>query len=439
MIHQNHQELYDAFIIEWNRWIKKSVIKPINFDPHTIDPSLIGDLMLIWDVKYHSNGTFDKWKCRIVFRGDLWHNVFEMETYASSLDSKALLILLAYAATMDLDLWALDVSTAFLYGQFPEGTHQYVRRPHGVPSTFFPDVFELGSCVYGHPAASKQYELHNQGVYDLLGFTRLRSTPSCFQIPETPTQDQVISGVITDDCFFMHKFDSPMKSSLLTDFAKHYEYTVKDPLVNFNGITIIRDRDNRRIGITQPQFLENMRHKYPLSPDQSPPRVPFPYNDYLTAKDKLDQQVFLTSKLELKAFRGVLGEIIWMQRFSKPELLFAKQSFSRCTHPTLYDLNLGILAIQYSAFTTRDLIRWVGGPQGPIITTTVNSSLASLPDSKSQSAWSVHIGGGGASIFTGHAQTITCDSSTSSEATGNYMALPDTLYAENILSELGYT
>ena len=23
MIHQNHQELYDAFIIEWNRWIEK--------------------------------------------------------------------------------------------------------------------------------------------------------------------------------------------------------------------------------------------------------------------------------------------------------------------------------------------------------------------------------------------------------------------------------
>ena len=60
MIHQNHQELYDAFIIKWNRWIEKSVIKPINFDPHTIDQSLNGDLMHIWDVKYHSNGTFDK-------------------------------------------------------------------------------------------------------------------------------------------------------------------------------------------------------------------------------------------------------------------------------------------------------------------------------------------------------------------------------------------
>ena len=58
-----------------------------------------------------------------------------------------------------------------------------------------PSIRKHFSCVYGHPAASKQYELHNQGVYDLLGFTRLRSTPSCFQIPETPLQDQVISGV----------------------------------------------------------------------------------------------------------------------------------------------------------------------------------------------------------------------------------------------------
>ena len=51
MNHKNHQELYDAFLIEWNRWMEKSVIKPINFDPHIIDHSLIGDLMLIWDIK----------------------------------------------------------------------------------------------------------------------------------------------------------------------------------------------------------------------------------------------------------------------------------------------------------------------------------------------------------------------------------------------------
>ena len=50
-------------------------------------------------------------------------------------------------------------------------------------------------------------------------------------------------------------------------------------------------------------------------------------------------------------------------------------------------------------FGTRDNIRWIGGPYGPIITGTVDSSFASHPDLKGQSSWSVQIGGGGASIF----------------------------------------
>ena len=119
--------------------------------------------------------------------------------------------------------------------------------------------------------------------------------------------------------------------------------------------------------------------------------------------------------MELKAFRSVLGEIIWLQRFSKPELLLAQQMLSRCTHPTVYDLSLGIAALQYAALTTPSPQRWLGGPLGSTITSTVDTSLASLDDSKSQSAWSVHVGGGGAAILTGHAQTITCSSSTDAE------------------------
>ena len=93
-----------------------------------------------------------------------------------------------------------------------------------------------------HPIASRQFEIHNQGVLSQLGFTALRSTPSVYQILPTPTQDHVIAGVITDDCVIMHPFDSPAKAALLDGFSKHYEYTVKDPLINFNGITLTRDR-----------------------------------------------------------------------------------------------------------------------------------------------------------------------------------------------------
>ena len=438
LAHPRCKELLAAFEVEWASWVSRSVILPLQFDSSKLDKALIGDLMILWDEKYHSDGTFEKWKCRIVFRGDRWKNVFNIDTYASSLDSKALLLLLALAASLDLDLWALDIKTAFLYGKFPSGTHQYVRGPHGVPSKYFPDVFELGSCVYGHPTASRQFEIHNQGVLSQLGFTALRSTPSVYQIPPTSIQDHVIAGVITDDCIIMHPFDSPAKAVLLDGFSKHYEYTVKDPLINFNGITLTRDRALKRIGITQPQFLENMRFKYPLLPDQSHPRVPYPYNDYVTVQDKLDQTILLTSDSDKQRYHAMLGDLLWMQRFSKPQVAYAHQRLSRMSSPTLYNLNIGIQAIQYCAFTTQNDIRWVGGPAGAIIQTTVDSSFASEDNRKSLSSWTVHVGGGGAAICGAKTQTICADSTTSAEAIGNSMMLPDTIMAKQIFSELGY-
>jgi len=438
LAHPKRKELHGAFEVEWESWVRRSALLPLQFDSSKLDKALIGDLMILWDEKYHSDGTFDKWKCRIVFRGDRWKNVFNIDTYASSLDSKALLLLLALAASLDLDLWALDIKTAFLYGKFPPGTHQYVRRPHGVPSKYFPPIFELGSCVYGHPTASRQFEIHNQGVLSQLGFTALRSTPSVYQILSTSTQDHVIAGVITDDCIIMHPFDSPSKAVLLDAFSKHYEYTVKDPLINFNGITLTRDRDLKRIGITQPQFLENMRFKYPLLPDQSSPRVPYPYNDYVTVQDQLDQTILLTSDSDKQRYHAMLGDLLWMQRFSKPQVVYAHQRLSRMSSPTLYNLHIGIQAIQYCAFTTQDDIRWVGGPAGPIIQTTVDSSFASEDNRKSLSSWTVHVGGGGAAICGAKTQTICADSTTSAEAIGNSMMLPDTIMAKQIFSELGY-
>ena len=115
--------------------------------------------------------------------------------------------------------------------------------------------FEPGSCVYGHPAASHQFEQHNKEVFRKMRLTPLRSTPSVFQMSSTATNDQVICSVITDDCVFATPRDSSTKALICNKFASHYEHTTQDPLININGVTLHRDRANRRIGLTQPLFL----------------------------------------------------------------------------------------------------------------------------------------------------------------------------------------
>jgi hypothetical protein len=112
----NHPEskgLLAAFITEYNSWSYNGCVIPLDCDPSQLDPSLIGDLMILWDIKYKPDGSFDKYKCRIVFRGDKWTNIHNLDTYASSADLKGFLIFLSLAATMDYDLGHLMLKLRF--------------------------------------------------------------------------------------------------------------------------------------------------------------------------------------------------------------------------------------------------------------------------------------------------------------------------------------
>jgi hypothetical protein len=140
---------------------------------------------------------------------------------------------------------------------------------------------------------------------------------------------------------------------------------------------------------------------------------------------------------DVRQFQSILGDILWLQRLSKPELVFAHQHLCRITNPTLFDYNIAIRVVHY-CIGTKDDIRWLGGSHGPIITSSVDSSFASHPDLKSQSCWTVHVGGGGATICDSKKQSITAYSSTTAEVAGNALAYPDIQYASNIFEELGY-
>lgn len=97
---------------------------PRNFDWSTVDKNEVGDLVMILTKKYNHNGTFDNYKCRVVFRGDRWKNVHQLSSYSSSTDDNAFKLLLATAASEDLDIFSADVKTAFHYGTFSPGMQQ---------------------------------------------------------------------------------------------------------------------------------------------------------------------------------------------------------------------------------------------------------------------------------------------------------------------------
>ena len=63
---------------------------------------------------FYSDGSFDKYKCRIMLRGDRWYDLYCNKTYAGCAMSETVRLLLSVAATEDMKVASLDVKTAFL-------------------------------------------------------------------------------------------------------------------------------------------------------------------------------------------------------------------------------------------------------------------------------------------------------------------------------------
>ena len=408
--------------------------QPGSFDWTTVDPKSVGDLMFIFDKKYKPDMTFDKYKCRLVFRGDRWRNVQNLPTYSSSMEHDALMMILAVAATEDLDLHSCDVKTAFLYGEFPENVEQWVRSPHGLPPDLLPRKFQLLKCVYGHPLANQRFQEYNEKILFHIGFRPLVSTPSVYTLDRNG--ERMILGIVTDDFVMAQPFGSTIKQYVLDQIAEHYVITTKDPLQNFVGMHFTRDRTARTITIKQPQFLSSMAAKYPLPEDASFPDTPMAVlSPFLSVSDDALSQQPLDA-LRLTEYQSLVGDISWVGFHTRPDVLFALNVVSRRSlHPSELDWKVA-LRIAHYLIGTNHLGIVLGGPLGIHLIATVDSSYATHDDMKSHSSWSVHMGG--AFITKSKKQSIMTDSSTFSELVGAHLAIKDIMWARNFLSEIGY-
>ena len=105
-----------------------------------------------------------------MFRGDRWYDLYANKTYAGTVMSETVRLMLSVAATEDMEIQSLDVKTAFLYGDVPEGQYIYMRRPAGLTDADMPAVIRLRKCLYGLPHAPATLRKHSDAVLRSLDF-----------------------------------------------------------------------------------------------------------------------------------------------------------------------------------------------------------------------------------------------------------------------------
>jgi hypothetical protein len=420
-------------------WDNLAVIEePDDFDWSTIDKEQMGDLMIIFSKKTFADGTFDKFKCRIVFRGDRWKNTDRLNTYSSSMEEDAFKLMVSVSATEDLDLFAVDVKTAFLHGLFPDGMSQWVRSPYGLPAKLLPRKFRLGKCTYGHPLASQRWDDHSDATLARIGFKPIISSPACHVLERNG--ERLVLGKCTDDFLCMCKYDSPLKQFVIDSLEREgpYVLTHKDPVTSFTGLSISRLRHARQAFLTQPGHMESMRLKYPLAPGESYPTTPMlPASPTLSAADAVLNLQFL-SDARITELQSMNGDSSWAVHKTCPDALFANNMCARHgTTPSELDFKKSRHLVLY-LIGTRDLGLYVGGVLGMHLTATVDSSFGCHTDGKGHSCWTVHLGGGGSMLSRTKKQTVAADATAVCELIGAHLSHRDVLWSQNFCAEIGY-
>ena len=396
-----------------------------------IPKNLILPSQLIYDIQRNPDGTLKKFKCRLVIRGDKWYDIYDMQTYASTVKSETVKVCLAIAATEDMELESVDIKTAFLNSPLKNDEVIYMRRPLGLTDQHMPAIVKLKKCIYGMKQASAYFHSHSDAVLKSFGCVPTPEDDCCYTL-EYMGKKAIINKHVDD--FGIMSTSREILTYVKSKLAEVYEITVNEDMKYYLGYNIKRDRAHKKIFLDQSAYIDEIANKFSIPADGSFPSTPM---DYFTPPEKIQGVPLLENKI--KEYQSKVGSVLWLAIMTRPDILYAVSMASTKTkNPTTSDLAAVDKILSYLV-GTKDLKLKLGSDQGVVLYATVDSSYASHKDSKSHSGMTLHIGLDSGSIMSvSKKQKITADSSTVAEFIAAHLAAKEVLWCRRLLASLGY-
>ncbi|KAF0711079.1 hypothetical protein AaE_012274, partial [Aphanomyces astaci] len=285
----------------------------------------------VFKIKYDDSATeatrrVARYKARLVIQGHTQiQGVDYEESYSPVIAKEILRTMLTLGASLDYEIDAMDVITAFLNGEID--CEVYVKHPPGFDTAKNRrDVFRVLRSVYGLKQAPRLWYQTLATYLRRQGYTQLVKDRCVF----TKQMDgqAVYIGVYVDDLVIMAPSPDMMRT-IKHGLSSRFRMHDLGALTFILGFHIVRDRSARTLTMHQSQYAKFTSILKRFSMENSKPApTPMEYNLKLSESMCPQNDAERQSMVD-KPYRSVVGSIMYLMISTRPDLAYVVQQLSQ--------------------------------------------------------------------------------------------------------------
>jgi hypothetical protein len=337
-------------------------------------------------IKRDAMGHIERYKIRYVACGyDQVEGVdyFQHHVWAPTGQHATLRVLLVHAATHNLAIRHIDISTAFLHGDLHETV--FIEQPP-ILNDGTNRVWRLKKSLYGLKQSGSKWHMKLGQLLGQIGFKRAGYDPALFVRFESGEKQFMFLWV--DDLIIIaqHEVAETIAKTILDSYKGRDLGEASWVL----GMSVKRDMDTKTIELSQERMIENALERFeqrssrlswvPLDCTDGP--VADPHERAREKKKKLlsqtddreeieklnkqlasyDKDAAPLSKEEHSKYMSIIGTVQYIAVVTRPDIAFAAASLARfMSCPTNHLMNCAIRLLRYLSATRAYVLRYSCG------------------------------------------------------------------------------
>jgi len=377
--------------------------------------------------KDHETDPSRRYKARLVARGDHQREGIDYDVFSISspvTTATTVRAVLSVAAHRDYHIDQLDVKTAFLNADLNE--ELYLRVPDGyTPGNKATTALRLRKSLYGLKQAPHEW---NKLLSEWLRSQGLQQSSADQCLFFIPNKLWVVFWV---DDFLVVSVDAAVKDAFKTALAARFKLRDLGPVQQFLGMSITRDRKQRKLTVSSTAHIDAMLQRYNMA-DARPAPTPLEHMACLRARTDGEERLHLSVP-----YRGAVGSLLYVAMWTRPDIAFAVSQVARFqADPSVYHWECVKRIFRYLKGTRLLGLTFSGGPAKLTLKGYVDASWGEDLDTRcSQSAY-VFMLGNAAISWKSKLQRLVALSSTEAEYISLCTASCEALYLRKLLGDI---